>query len=345
MPKLSIIIPVYNVEKYLRECLDSVVNQTLKDIEIICIDDCSTDSSLEILKEYASKDNRFILLEQEFNQGQGVARNEGIKIATGEYIGFVDPDDWIDLDMYESMYSKAKEFDTDIVICNIEKYYNNSNFVEHINTLKSISELDKNITSNITYNFKHLYKDFLKLTNNYAGCRIYKRKLISDYKIRFAPIRTGEDKLFCCMAKILAERIIHINKEFYHYRIHRKNQFIKNEFMNIMCVSLMNEIYKYNPDDNLKIGVVNYLKHLCMRQYKGLNINDKKYLYDNCKNYLPYNSFIKFRKEVFIYNLKEIMRMILSTKNIVENGAIYKYLFLFGFKIKLKEKTTQTLVQ
>ena len=231
------------------------------------------------------------------------------------------------------------------MICNIEKYYNNSNFVEHINTLKSISELDKNITSNITYNFKHLYKDFLKLTNNYAGCRIYKRKLISDYKIRFAPIRTGEDKLFCCMAKILAERIIHINKEFYHYRIHRKNQFIKNEFMNIMCVSLMNEIYKYNPDDNLKIGVVNYLKHLCMRQYKGLNINDKKYLYDNCKNYLPYNSFIKFRKEVFIYNLKEIMRMILSTKNIVENGAIYKYLFLFGFKIKLKEKTTQTLVQ
>ena len=120
--KVSIIIPVYNVERYLPKCLDSVINQTLRDIEIICIDDCSTDGSYEILQEYASKDDRIIVLKQETNQGQGVARNRGIDIAKGEYIGFVDPDDWIELDMYEKMYNQAKNLNSEIVICNINRY-------------------------------------------------------------------------------------------------------------------------------------------------------------------------------------------------------------------------------
>ena len=92
MPKVSVIIPVYNVEKYLKQCLDSVVNQTLKDIEIICVNDGSTDNSLEILEEYAQKDNRIIIISQE-NQGQSVARNIALEKATGEYVGFVDSDD------------------------------------------------------------------------------------------------------------------------------------------------------------------------------------------------------------------------------------------------------------
>ena len=87
--KVSVIVPVYNVEKYLRECLESLVNQTLKEIEIICINDGSEDSSLEILNEYASKDSRFVIINQE-NCGQSVARNKGLDVAKGEYIGFVD---------------------------------------------------------------------------------------------------------------------------------------------------------------------------------------------------------------------------------------------------------------
>ena len=94
MPKVSVIIPVYNTEKYLKKCLDSVCNQTLSDIEIICIDDCSTDNSLNILKEYTLKDNRIKLIEFKENKGAAVARNTGIDEAKGEYIGFIDSDDY-----------------------------------------------------------------------------------------------------------------------------------------------------------------------------------------------------------------------------------------------------------
>ena len=120
MPKVSVIIPVYNVEEYLRECLDSVVNQTLKDIEIICVNDGSTDNSLAILEEYAAKDERLRVFTQE-NQGQSVARNLAMEKARGEYIGFVDSDDWIDLDFYEKLYRAAVKAQADIACANIYK--------------------------------------------------------------------------------------------------------------------------------------------------------------------------------------------------------------------------------
>ena len=115
IPKISIIIPVYNVEKYLRECLDSCVNQTLKDIEIICVDDCSTDNSYKILEEYLQKDSRIRILRQEQNRKQGAARNKGLEVATGEYIWFVDSDDYIDTKACQILYNAIKEFDVDLL--------------------------------------------------------------------------------------------------------------------------------------------------------------------------------------------------------------------------------------
>ena len=108
MAKVSIIIPTYNVEMYLVECMESVVNQTLKDIEIICINDGSTDGSLEILKSYAQKDDRIVLVDKE-NGGYGIGMNIGLDKATGEYIGIVEPDDFIPLNMYSDLYEKAVE--------------------------------------------------------------------------------------------------------------------------------------------------------------------------------------------------------------------------------------------
>ena len=110
MAKVSIIIPTYNVEMYLVECMESVVNQTLKDIEIICINDGSTDGSLEILKSYAQKDDRIVLVDKE-NGGYGIGMNIGLDKATGEYIGIVEPDDFIPLNMYSDLYEKAVEND------------------------------------------------------------------------------------------------------------------------------------------------------------------------------------------------------------------------------------------
>jgi len=119
MLKISVIIPVYNVEKYLPECLDSIIKQTFKDIEIICIDDGSTDGSLNILNEYASKDARFIILNQG-NQGVSAARNNGLDIATGKYVAFIDSDDYlISNDYFENLYNACEKYNADISVASI----------------------------------------------------------------------------------------------------------------------------------------------------------------------------------------------------------------------------------
>lgn len=115
MTKVSIIVPVYNVEKYLKRCLDSLVNQTLKDIEIICVNDGSTDGSLAILNEYVRNDDRIVVINQE-NSGQSVARNRGIDVAKGEYIGFVDSDDWVCEDYFERLHNSAIQNNAEIAV-------------------------------------------------------------------------------------------------------------------------------------------------------------------------------------------------------------------------------------
>lgn len=126
MAKVSIIIPTYNVEMYLVECMESVVRQTLKDIEIICINDGSTDSSLEILKRYAEKDDRIIIVDKE-NGGYGIAMNIGLEKATGEYIGIVEPDDFVPINMYEDLYEIAKENNLDFVKADFYRFKRNDN--------------------------------------------------------------------------------------------------------------------------------------------------------------------------------------------------------------------------
>ena len=113
MPNLSIITPIYNTQKYLNRCLDSLINQTLKDIEIICINDCSTDNSLEILKEYQNKDKRIKIINLKENKKQGYARNIALNEANGEYIGFIDSDDWIDLNYFEKLFVYTRHIHCD----------------------------------------------------------------------------------------------------------------------------------------------------------------------------------------------------------------------------------------
>ena len=115
MIKVSVIVPVYNTEEYLEKCLNSLINQTLKEIEIICVNDGSTDNSGKILKQYAKRYPQVKVIEQQ-NLKQGAARNNGVKTATGEYIGYVDSDDWVDLDYFEKLYNTAKKYDSDIAL-------------------------------------------------------------------------------------------------------------------------------------------------------------------------------------------------------------------------------------
>ena len=124
IPKISIIIPIFNTEKYLKTCLNSVLNQTLKEIEIICINDGSTDNSLKIIEEYASKDKRIKFISQK-NNGVSYARNKGLEIATGEFIGFVDSDDYASKNFFEKLYNSALKTNSDIACGEIVKIENN----------------------------------------------------------------------------------------------------------------------------------------------------------------------------------------------------------------------------
>ena len=124
MKKISVIVPVYNAEEFLPQCLDSILAQTLTELEIICIDDGSPDNSGKILDDYAKKDNRIIVIHQN-NGGVSLARNTGIKNAAGKYIGFVDPDDWIDKDFYQNLYQAAEDYQADIVGTGFCSFKNN----------------------------------------------------------------------------------------------------------------------------------------------------------------------------------------------------------------------------
>ncbi|RGN42296.1 MULTISPECIES: glycosyltransferase family 2 protein [unclassified Bacteroides] len=125
--KISILVAAYNAEKYIGKCLDSLINQTLREIQIICIDDASTDGTLSILRQYKEMDSRIYILEQKNNQGQAKARNRGLSIASGEFIAMVDSDDWIELDAFSKMYGLAMEYPrTDAVLFNVLYYIQNT---------------------------------------------------------------------------------------------------------------------------------------------------------------------------------------------------------------------------
>ena len=186
MPKVSVIIPVYNTEKYLRKCLNSVCNQTLSDIEIICIDDCSTDNSLNILKEYSSKDERIKLIEFKENKGAAVARNTGIDEAKGEYIGFIDSDDYPETELfYEHLYNNAKEKDADIS----KGAYKDS----------ETGYIDETINAKILENKNNFCSTYCSA--------IFRNDFIKGNSIKFPELRDMEDPVFAFNCALKANKV------------------------------------------------------------------------------------------------------------------------------------------
>ena len=172
MIKISVIVPVYNVEDYLKECLDSIINQTLKEIEILCIDDCGTDNSIDILREYSKKDNRIKIISHKENKGLGPARNTGINEAKGEYISFIDSDDFISKDYYENLYNTAKKYDSDIVNTLNIKFYKNKKLRKFIYTF---NEKEFESTWNLN-DIENVYSD--KAIVPYVWNKLYKTSFL-----------------------------------------------------------------------------------------------------------------------------------------------------------------------
>lgn len=217
MAKVSVIVPIYNAEKYLRQCLDSVVNQSLKDIEIILIDDGSTDGCAEICKEYLS-DSRVVYYHKE-NEGLAAARADGIARASGEYLGFVDSDDYIKPEMYEKMYNAAKSNDSDIVFCNCQENDNGHIFTpempEGAYDRQAIKE--KILSQTLAY----IGKGGTKRAIRWSNClRIYKRETLEKNNIRFdRRLRRSQDLQLTYEATLVAQNYYYIAEPLYHNRV------------------------------------------------------------------------------------------------------------------------------
>lgn len=206
MCKVSIIIPVYNAEKYLEKCLNSVIKQTLKDIEIICINDGSTDGSLNILQKYSEKDKRFIIIDQK-NSGQSVARNKGLSVAKGEFIGFVDSDDWIDEDFYEKLYDAAIEYKADIAAGNILRVNENETNVFYV-------KYDKIQIAQKT-NKKY---QLAKIPDNcYVWNKIYNRKKLEKIDLKFQEEILYEDIIFSHKVLFYMKDFVTVPNVTYYY--------------------------------------------------------------------------------------------------------------------------------
>lgn len=225
MPKITVIIPVYNSEMYLENCLKSVVSQTLKDIEIICVNDCSKDNSWNIVKKFADNDERFVLIENSENKKQGYCRNIGINKAKSDYIHFLDSDDWLaDNNFYQTVYEELSHNDIDIFVFNDYEYHEDKNILVEDEKLKRFPFIYNSFDIN---NDSDVITSDIKLTGM-AWDKIYKRDFLIKNNIIFAEGMFWEDILFNFLLKISSPKIKIKDEKYIVYRLNAKSSTTTN---------------------------------------------------------------------------------------------------------------------
>ena len=219
-PKVSIVVPVYNVEKYLSRCLDSLLNQTLKDIEIICVEDCSIDNSKSILKDYKQRDSRIKILYNKFNSGLSTTRNNGLKVSKSDYIMFCDSDDFYDQNMSLRLYNAINDCNCEMAVCGTNIIYEDKRGLAY-------KESDKDY-----YAIK--YDGLVKVTNDVvlntdvsAWNKIYKKEIVEENNITFPDGLLFEDAYFYFCYTIFCKNIFFIKDKFYNY-VRRENGIMSN---------------------------------------------------------------------------------------------------------------------
>ncbi len=285
IPEVSIIIPFNNVENYIEQCLNTVINQTLKDIEIILINDASTDKSRDIVLNFMQKDKRIKLLELNERKGQGFARNRGIETAKGRYIGFVDSDDFIERDMFEKMNNAAKNSDADIIMCLVKEYddLNEKYITSDYYSLSVLSNMENSIFS------AEDTKEKILDINVALWNKIYKRSYLEKIGEKFPEGFIYEDLPFFFGTYLPAKKIQILWEFLYNYRINRKNSTMQ-QFNNKILDRLPMVSSTY---EKLKNTV--YLKDL-QYKIKGWIINDLFHRYTLLKENYHKEFFFQMKK-------------------------------------------------
>ena len=323
MKKISIIIPVYNAGKHLEQCLKSVIEQTYKNLEIILVNDGSTDMSKEICEEYQKKDPRIILLNQS-NVGPAETRNRGLSIATGEYVSFIDSDDYIDKDFYNELLKRIIEDNSDISICKHVEVKNNQNIHMVYNYKEKI------ITSN---NIMQLFLSGDTI-NAYLWNKLYRRELFEN--IRFENLKMLED--LDVMYRVLdkCKKISFVDKELYFYRCDNSNSLSKNCSKEMIddYEFAINKMYDFFKERKYLFEAINVNKIImytpffssisCSQYYK----NDEKFK----------ESYLDFKK-AFRYIKKEKKLKKINQKSLLKGFILYynKSLYYEIYRKKMKK--------
>ena len=317
MIKVSIIVPIYNTEKYLRKCLNSLVNQTLEEIEIIVINDGSPDNSQEIIDEYVGKYPAKIKSYRTNNCGVGAARNLALQHANGKYIAFVDSDDYVDLNMYEKMYNEAEEKKSDIVICSIMIENGGKSYPNEISNIFSDAKINT------------------MMFGNTSVCnKLYRKSIIEG--LLFNSQIWYEDVDYGIKAILNAERISLVNEPLYHYLV-RQGSIMNNDNIekNLDILSAFDDLLKYlknNKEFNKYqeeieyLAIIHILIYAVVRVIKSeANYNKKKKIIKKLSGYIRDN-FKHYRNNQYLYLLNGKNKIIfkLATNNSI---LIIKYIF------------------
>lgn len=244
MVKISVIVPVYNTQKYLNECLNSLINQTFQDIEIICINDGSTDDSLEVLNEFSKKDNRIKIVTQK-NSGLSASRNHGIELSKGEYIYFIDSDDYIELNTLKELYDISIENSCDLIIFKLINFYDD-NYEKFTSTYYEMNFLEH--FRNKLFNYKEVGDKFCDVAVSAPG-KFFKKELIAD--LRFPEGLIFEDNLFFAKAIIKTKNIYFYDKHLYNRRIRKNSITQKFDIKYADVIIILNEIIELTKKSNL----------------------------------------------------------------------------------------------
>lgn len=279
-PLVSILVPVYNVEEYLGKCLDSIIGQTLHNIEIICVNDGSTDNSLEILERYRKKDNRIRIINKA-NGGLPSARNAGLDVAKGKYVGFVDSDDYIEKNMFQKLYEVAKRDKSEIVVCGAHIFPKNPRANSWL--YSSLSPWYQHYD-----NFEPRILFECVCTTPFLWRMLIKRNLIEKHNLRLNErILIGEDKLFQTKIYPKAKGITIIPDKLYHYCWHRNNSMMNQEVNDLSTLpqkikshsmlieSISQELLENNVDDDMKLAFLKWSIPFIYEDFISLPLNKK----------------------------------------------------------------------
>lgn len=263
-PRISVIIPCYNVEQFVAQCLDSIVNQTLCDIEIICIDDGSTDHTLEILKRYEGSDNRITVISQE-NSGAGAARNNGLRLAKGKYLSFLDADDFFEPNMLEEAYLSAEEYQADFVVFNSNQYHMDRDAFVATPLVIAVDQ----IPEQMPFSYQELTGNVFRTFVGWAWDKLFRKDFVLKHGLWFQEQRTTNDMLFVFSALVVADRIAVVDKVLVHRRRGNGESLSVTREKSWHCfydalIALRQRLYQEGIYEKLEQDYIDYALHFCL---------------------------------------------------------------------------------